>query len=82
MIKQTKTKSQETLDFKKKNQMQTFSFNPPIDFVEEGKWLLAVTSLEFNNSVFKKTNKNNSFSISTRDEVIGALKRVRNLLTK
>ena len=39
-------KPQETLNFKKKKQMQTFSFNPPINLVEEGKWLLGVTSLK------------------------------------
>ena len=43
--------------------MQTFSFNPPINLVEEGKWLLAVSSFECTNSVFNITNENNSFSI-------------------
>ena len=43
--------------------MQTFSFNPPITLVEEGKWLIAVSSFECTNSVFNITNKNNSFSI-------------------
>ena len=63
LIKQTKTKPQETLEFKMNKQMQTFSFNPPINFVEEGKWLLAVSSLECTNSLFI-TNENNSFSIN------------------
>ena len=45
--------------------MQTFSFNPPINLLEEGKWLLAVTSLECTNSVFNITNENNSFAILT-----------------
>ena len=44
-------------------QIQTFSFNPPINLVEEGKWLLAVSSLECTNSVFNITNEKNSFSI-------------------
>ena len=43
--------------------MQTFSFNPPINLVEEDKWLLAVSSFECTNSVFNITNENNSFSI-------------------
>ena len=43
--------------------MQTFSFNPPINLVEEGKWLLGVSSFECTNSVFNLTNENNSFSI-------------------
>ena len=43
--------------------MQTFSFNPPVNLVEEGKWLLAVSSFECTNSVFNITNENSSFSI-------------------
>ena len=65
LIQQTKTKPQETLEFKMNKQMQTFSLNPPINLLEEGKWLLAVSSLECTNSVFKFTNENNSFSIIT-----------------
>ena len=63
LIEQTKTKPQETLEFKMTKQRQTFSFNPPINLIEEGKWLLAVSSLECTNSVFNITNENNSFSI-------------------
>ena len=63
LIQQTKTKPKETLEFKMNKQMQTFSFNLPINLVEEGKWLLAVSSLECTNSVFNITNENNSFSI-------------------
>ena len=63
LIEQTKTRPQETLEFKMDKQMQTFSFNPPINLVEEGKWLLAVSSFECTNSVFNITNENNSFSI-------------------
>ena len=63
LIEQTKTKPQETLEFKMNKQIQTFSFNPPINLLEEGKWLLAVSSFECTNSVFNITNENNSFSI-------------------
>ena len=63
LIEQTKTKPQETLEFKMTKQMQTFSFNPPINLLEEGKWLLAVSSFECTNSVFNITDENNSFSI-------------------
>ena len=63
LTEQTKTKPQETLEFKMNKQMQKFSFNPPINLVEEGKWLLAVSSFECTNSVFNITNENNSFSI-------------------
>ena len=63
LIEQTKTKPQETLEFKVNKQMQTFSFNPPINLVEEDKWLLAVSSFECTNSVFNITDENNTFSI-------------------
>ena len=63
LIEQTKTRPQETLEFKLNKQMQSFSFNPPINLVEEDKWLLAVSSFECTNSVFNINNKNNSFSI-------------------
>ena len=63
LIEQTKPKPQETLEFKMNKQMQTFSFNPPINLLEEGKWLLAVSSFECTNSVFNINNGNISFSI-------------------
>ena len=44
--------------------MQNFSFNAPINMVEEGKWLLAVSSFECTNCVYKITDENNSFSIN------------------
>ena len=63
LIEQTKTKPQETLEFKMSKQRQTFAFNPSINLVEEDKWLLAVSSFECKNSVFNLTDENNSFSI-------------------
>ena len=64
MIEQTKTRPQETHEFKMNKQMETFPFNPSINLVEEGKWLLGVTSFECTNSVLNITNENNSFSIT------------------
>ena len=63
MIEQTKTRSQDTLEIKMSKQTQTFSFNPPINLLEESKWLLGVSSLECTKSVFNSTNENISFSI-------------------
>ena len=63
LIEQTKTRPQETLEFRMNKQRQTFSFNPPINLLEEGRWLLAVSLFECTNSVFNITNENNSFSI-------------------
>ena len=45
--------------------METFSSNPSIDFFEEGKWLLAVTSFEATISVLNENDENNSFSNTT-----------------
>ena len=67
LIEQTKTNPQETLEFKMNKQKQTFSFNPPINLLAEGKWLLAVSLFDCTNSVFKITNENNSFSIIIPD---------------
>ena len=64
LIEKTKTKTQETLEFKMNKQKETFSFSPPLNFFEEGKWLLAVTSFEATNSVSNITQEINSFSIS------------------
>ena len=63
LVEQTKTKPQETLEFKMNKQMQTFSFKPPINLFEAGKWLVAVSLFDCTNSVFNTTNENNSFSI-------------------
>ena len=63
LIEQTKPKPQETLEFKMNKQNQTFPFNPPINLLEEGRWLLGVSSFECTNSVFIITNENKSFSI-------------------
>ena len=89
LIEQTRTKPQETLEFKMNKQMQTFSFNPPINLVEEDKWLLAVSSFECTNSVFNITDDNNSFSIiipahwesEFADKIIDELNRLIKLKT-
>ena len=63
LVEQTKTKPQETLEFQMNKQMQSFSFNSPINLVEEGKWLMAVSLFDCTNSVYNITKENNSFSI-------------------
>ena len=63
LIEQTRSKPQETLEIKMNKQLQIFSFSPPINLLEEEKWLLAVSSFECTNSVFNITNENKSFSI-------------------
>ena len=64
LIEQTKTRPQETLEYKMNKQMETFWFNPPINLDEEGNWLLAVTSFEPTNSILNTNDENKSFSIT------------------
>ena len=42
-IEQTKTKPQDTLDYEMNKQMETLSFSPPLNSVEEGNYFLTVT---------------------------------------
>ena len=79
LIEQTKTKPQETLEFKMNKQMQTFSFNPLINLVEEGKWLIAVSSLGCTISVFNITIENYSFQ--SLNQVITKTNLMKKLLT-
>ena len=46
LIEQTNSRPQETLDFTLNRQMETFSFSPPLNLVEEGKGLMAVILLK------------------------------------
>ena len=64
MTEQTKTRPQETLDFKMSQQTENFAFSPTINLVEKGKWLLALSSFECTISVFNITNDNSSLSIT------------------
>ena len=63
LIVQTKTKPQETLELKMNKQMQTFSFNPPINLIQGCRWLLAVSTLECINSIFNINEENIYFSM-------------------
>ena len=64
LIQQSKTKPQETLEFKMIQSKQTFLFNPPRSLVEDCKWLLAVSLFDCTMSVFNITDEKNSFSIN------------------
>ena len=64
LIEQTKTIQQETVEFKLNKQIEVFVLSTTIHFIEEGKCLSAVTSLEATNSVFNLTDENNRFSIT------------------
>ena len=64
LVQQKKFRPQEILEFVLKKQMQSFSFSPPINSVEEGKGFIGVSSFACKSSVFNTTNKNNLFSIT------------------
>ena len=64
LIEQRKTKPQDTLQYILIKQMEAFSSSTPKKLVEEGEWLLPVTSFETTNSFFNITDENKSFSIS------------------
>ena len=64
LIEQPKYCPQETLEYKMDKQRQIFSFSPPLNVIEAGKWFLAVTSFEAMDSVFNIINEKNSISIS------------------
>ena len=64
LIDQTRSRPQETFEFKMNKQIETFSLSPPINLVGEGQWMIAVPSFEATNAVFNITNGNNSLSIS------------------
>ena len=63
-IEQTRTRHRETLEFYMNEQMENFSFSPPINLLWEGIFSQAVTSYESTNSIFNITNEINSFSIT------------------
>ena len=65
LIEQAKTKPQERLEFKMNTQMQTFSFNPPMNLSEEEKCLIALTIFGATNSAFNITDENNSLILTT-----------------
>ena len=58
--------------------MDTFSFNPPRDFSEEGKRFLAVTGFGATNFKLNITDENKRFQIP--HQVIGPLQKAQELL--
>ena len=52
IIEQTKTKQQESLDFKLSRSSQTLSFITPLT-LEKDIWMMGITSLEIFETVFK-----------------------------
>ena len=63
LIKQTHTKPQETLEFKKIKSRETFHFSPPVEVKED--WMIGLTSLEVYNSIYNITKTINKFELYT-----------------
>ena len=61
LIQQTHTKPQETLEFKMTKPREKFHFKPPIQI--KGDWMIGLTDLEINNSIFIITEENNKFEL-------------------
>ena len=57
ITEQTKTKPQETLEFNLRKPVETCSFRIPLS-LEDGEWLIRVTSLEVYNSIFRIIQEN------------------------
>ena len=67
-IQQTKTKSQDPLEFKLNKHMDHFSFSTPMNLSDEGKGRLAVTIFEA--TTFNITDETNTFSVTTPERWI------------
>ena len=63
LIRQTHTRSQETLEFKLTQPRENFLFQQPIHF--EGSCMIGLTILELWKSNFKKTDENGKFELYT-----------------
>ena len=63
LIEQTKTKPQETLEFKMDKPRETFHFNPPTKVKED--WMLGLIDLDVYNSIFNITNENIKIELYT-----------------
>ena len=62
-IEQTKSKTQETLEFKMTKPKETFHFNPPIQI--KGDWMIGLIDLEVYSSNFITTEENNELELYT-----------------
>ena len=60
-LENTLSKSQETLDFKMNKQIESFSFDVPLELPE--KWMVGVSSLDVYTTVFNNTEKKNKSKI-------------------
>ena len=65
LSKRTHTKPQETFKFKLTKASETFSLQPSINLGLDSEWMVGLTSLEVDKSIFNKTEENNKVELFT-----------------
>ena len=71
IVENAHSKPQETLEIKMTKQIESFSFDVPLELPE--KWMMGVISLEVYNTVYNITEKNNKLQILLKYEQLDAL---------
>ena len=73
IVENTRSKPQETLEFKRTKQKESLAFDVPLELPEH--WMMGVTSLELYNKVYNITitNKKNSFQTQLTDEQLSGI---------
>ena len=66
IVENTRSKSQNFLEFKQKRRKDFFSFDVPLQFPK--KWMMGVTSLEMSNTVYIITPASYNFEILPKDQ--------------
>ena len=61
LIEQTHRKPEETLEFKMKKPKEIIHFTSPVQI--KGNWMIGLTDLEVNSSIFNITEQNNKFQL-------------------
>ena len=80
LIEQTKTRPQETLEFKMNKQMQTFSFSPPINLIEEEK-KVSYECLFLSGQILFLASLTRTIRFQSLYQVVGKPKAMKKLLT-
>ena len=80
IVENTHSKPQETLEFKMNKQKESFSFDIPLELPEQ--WMMGVTSLEVQNTVYNITEKNNEIQLFKTDKMLKEYKVATEFMSK
>ena len=80
IVENTLSKPQETLEFKMNKQKESFSFDVPLDLPEQ--WMMGVTSLEVNNTIYNITEKNNKIKFFETEKMLKEYKFATEFIPK